>query len=329
VIAPLDAGATRDANVFDAGLSMPNDAGLVLPDAGDSAVASDAALGDAASMPGTVPIPAPVADDCIKSVSAGDHTFNCGGVEFKVMVDERCTKFACGLIFDVHGALMTGDDMRNNVRLHKLAPPKGYLTVHPTAPDATWDWTTHPKVLADFMTRMISAFHVDTRRVHVTGFSMGSGMTFWFLCNHRDVLASVAPVTGSSASQVTTPDGMPCIESIGGASWQPRVPILFMSGSKDTALTIEDARMRTEGLVSRLGLTGGMQIAGDTSFTRKHWESPDGMILEFLEHNYANGILQGHCIPGGVQGDLFACDGPGSLNWGEVVMQWFLDHPKR
>jgi hypothetical protein len=142
------------------------------------------------------------------------------------------------------------------------------------------------------------------------------------------VLASVAPVTGSSASQVTTPDGRPCIESI-GPGWTPRVPILFMSGAKDSALTIEAARMRTEGLVSRLMLTGGMQVAGDMTYTRKRWEGADGMILEFLEHQYENGLLAGHCIPGGPAGDLFACDNPGSLDWGPTVLQWFMDHPKR
>jgi hypothetical protein len=308
MVIPMDAAAPPI--VPDAGAaSVPDSGDATLPDAGDATAPGDAATGDA-GMPGTTPIPAPVADNCITRVTAGDHTFTCDGVEFKVLVDDRCTKFACGLIFEVHGAFMTGDDMRRNGRLHMLAPPKGYITVHPTAPDSTWNWTTHPMALADFMTRMIKAFHVDTKRVHFTGF------------------ASVAPVTGSSASQVTTPDGKPCIESI-GPGWTPRVPILFMSGAKDTALTIEAARMRTEGLVSRLMLTGGMQIAGDTSYSRKHWEAPDGMILEFLEHQYENAILAGHCIPGGVPGDLFACDGPTSVDWGPTVLQWFIDHPKR
>jgi hypothetical protein len=50
-----------------------------------------------------------------------------------VMVDEKCTQFACGLIFDVHGAAMSGDIMRQDTHLHELAPSKGYITVHPSA----------------------------------------------------------------------------------------------------------------------------------------------------------------------------------------------------
>jgi hypothetical protein len=303
------------------------------PDAGSGGDGGGASGdGGGAAMPGTVPIPAPVADDCITNVSPGDHKFTCRGgegVEFLVMVDERCTKFACGLIFDVHGAAMTGQDMRDNGQLHRLAPSKGYLTVHPTALSGAWNWQTEPQILKDFMTRMIKAFHVDTKRVHMTGFSMGAGMTFWFLCNHTAAMASTAPVTGSSASQVTVVGtGAPCIESI-DANWRPRVPILFMSGIEDGALTIEAARQRTMGIVSRLGLTGGEQVDGDDSFTRKRWTGADGMVFDFLEHEYTNFLLAGHCIPSDA-GGLFGCESGGStLKWGPVVLQWFIDHPQR
>jgi poly(3-hydroxybutyrate) depolymerase len=330
--------AEGGAQGLDAALPQ-RDATAASPESGaaDGAPAATDAGTEAATpggddaMPGTVAIPAPVADDCISNVNPGDHTFTCQGgegVEFQVMVDPRCTKFACGLIFDVHGAFMSGQDMRDNTRLHELAPSKGYLVVHPSALDLTWDWQTHPQVLKDFMTRMIKAFHVDTKRVHMTGFSMGAGMTFWFLCNHTAALASTAPVTGSSASQVmVVGSGAPCIESI-DSSWRPRVPILFMSGTQDSALSIDVARERTNGIVTRLGLTGGQQIDGDDTFTRKRWTGAEGMMFDFLEHNYTNTLLAGHCIPGGV-GGLFGCDSGGStLKWGPVVLQWFIEHPQ-
>ena len=58
-----------------------------------------------------------------------------------------------------------------------------------------------------------------------------------FLCNRPDLVASTGPVTGSSASQVRVEGtDMPCIEAL-DADWQPRVPILFMSGTSDGALS--------------------------------------------------------------------------------------------
>jgi len=84
---------------------------------------------------------------------------------------------------------MSGQIMRSNNRLHELAPPEGYLTVHPTAPTGTWDLQTDPAIIGEFMDDVIAAFHVDENRVHVTGFSMGSATTFWFLCNRPELLA--------------------------------------------------------------------------------------------------------------------------------------------
>jgi pimeloyl-ACP methyl ester carboxylesterase len=293
---------------------------------------------------GTTPFDPPVADDCITDVNAGDHTFSCGGLTFLVMVDEKCTKQACGLIFDVHGGTMSGKQMRDNTKLHELAPPKGYLVVHPSAtPEktgGTWDLATHPPVLADFMKRMIKAFHVDESRVHVTGFSQGSGMTFWFLCNYPELLASTAPISGQSADMVTVmATGGSCLDAI-NASWKPRVPILFMSGTKDLALAIEPARARVTGLVDRLSLSGGEQIEGDGHYSRKRWTGADNMVLDFIEHDYGGqAVLDGHCVPGGTDlagsennlgANATTCStGDIKIKWGEVALQWFIDHPKK
>jgi hypothetical protein len=278
-----------------------------------------------------VPIDPPVPDECITDVSVGDHTFNCDGMKYQVMVDEKCTKFSCGLIFDVHGAAMTGEDMRTNNELHLLAPPQGFLTVHPTSPTRSWAWATDPPKLVDFMDRMIKAFHVDKKRIHMTGFSMGSAMTFWFLCNHREALASVAPVTGMSADQVTVAGtDKNCIQSI-GADWQPRVPILFMCGNRDNALTPPKAQARVDGIVNRLGLAGGDAIDSGSGYTRKRWVGKDGMVFDFLQHDYsAAARLAGHCIPGGSKTSGFACTiGNPAFHFGKVALQWFIEHPKR
>ena len=289
-----------------------------------------AASGDAGtSAPQDLaPIEAPVASGCIDDVSAGDHTFTCGGIPFLTMVDEQCTTHACGLIMDVHGATMTGAVMRMNNRLHELAPPKGYIAVAPTEPSGAWDFPTQMPILADFIDQMIVAFHLDTRRIHVTGFSMGSGATFWFLCNRPELIASAGPVTGASASQITVEStGMPCIESLDG-DWQPRVPILFMSGTMDTALTAEAAQARTDAIVSQLSLTGGDEVEGDASYRRRRWTGADGMVFDFLTHDYS-GVVGGHCIPGPTPDVIYGCtSGDVALDWGQTVLDWFVEHPK-
>src|SRR5262249_24269689 len=190
-----------------------------------------------------------------------------------VMVDDLCTKYACGLIFDVHGATMSGKQMRDNTHLQELAPPHGYLVVHPSATSSntggTWNLTNDPPKVADFMTRMIQAFHVDATRVHVTGFSQGGAMTWWFLCNHNDLLASAGPVAGALNTT-------PCMDK----NWQPRVPILNMNGIKDQASTIMSSRTLFTNVVNILSLTGGDQIDGDGHWTRARWVGDGGMLLD-------------------------------------------------
>jgi pimeloyl-ACP methyl ester carboxylesterase len=290
--------------------------------------------GGSTSLPATKPIDPPVADDCITDVTAGDHTFSCSGLTFLVMVDPKCTQFACGLIFDTHGATMSGAQMRDNTHLHELAPPKGYLVVHPSAtPEntgGTWDLADDgdPPKVADFMLRMIKAFHVDPDRVHFTGFSQGGAMTWYMLCHHNDVLASAAPVAGALNTT-------PCM----GADWSPRVPILNMNGVDDQASVIANSRMLIQGIVDVLGLSGGEQIDGDEHWMRFHWESPDGMLLDSIEHDYGGqAVLGGHCIPGGTDipgaANNFSLNattcttGDIKLDWGPTVLQFFIDHPR-
>ena len=278
------------------------------------------------------PIAPPVADDCITNVGAGDHTFSCSGLTFLVMVDDLCTRYACGLIFDIHGATMSGWQMRDNTHLQELAPAHGYLVVHPSATASktggTWDLTNDPPKVADFMTRMIKVFHVDPDRVHVTGFSQGGAMTWWFLCNHNDLLASAGPVAGALNT-------MACMT----ADWTPRVPILNMNGIKDQASKIADSRTLLMNVVGVLSLAGGQQIGGDGHWTRKRWEGAGGMLLDSIEHDYGGQpVLDGHCIPGGtdVPGgpDNFGLNattcttGDIKLNWGPTILQFFLEHPR-
>jgi predicted esterase len=317
--------------------SMPSteeDAGI---EPGTSAAGSGGAAGASAdsgmkpALPRPMePIDPPVADDCIKDVSAGDHTFTCGGLTYLVMVDAMCTKYACGLIFDIHGATMSGAQMRDNTLLYKIAPSKGYIVVNPSATASntggTWDLTNDPPTVSEFFDRTIKAFHIDPNRIHVGGFSQGSIMTFWFLCNHNQMIASAAPVSGAT--------NVDCLND----SW-PRIPIFYENGQKDQASKIDAAKTMVDDIVSQLKLTGGMQIAGDGHYTRKHWEGAAGMSFDYIEHDYGGqAVLDGHCIPGGVDKaggmnnfglNATTCTtGEIAINWGELALQWYVDHPK-
>jgi pimeloyl-ACP methyl ester carboxylesterase len=319
-----DGGMAMDGSGPDAGAVGDGDGD------GDGDGQGDAGSVAATSLPRAMdPIEAPVADDCITDVSAGDHTFTCGGLTFLVMVNPLCTEYACGLILDVHGATMAGAQMRDNTLLHELAPPEGFLVVHPSATASNtggvWSAAAYPAV-EDFMGRMIDAFHVDEDRVHFTGFSQGGQMSWHFVCNFSDVLASAAPVAATPS----------CVDE----SWSPRIPLLYMQGITDGAFSIESSRAMIEDLKGVLELSGEGESVGDGNYDWRRWEGADGVSLDYIEHDYGGqAVLAGHCIPGGIDTpgaannfglNATTCTtGEIDLNWGEVVLQWFLDHPRR
>lgn len=312
-----------DESGDDNGKDTP-DAGPVYYETVDGSVVFHSVAGE--------PIDPPVADDCITEVGPGDHKLSCDGITYYVLVTEECTKRACGLIFDVHGATMSGLQMRDNTLLDRIAPEAGFIYVNPSATASntggTWDLTSDPPKVAAFLERVIDAFHVNPKRVHVTGFSQGGATTFYILEHHNDILASAAPVAGALMTPTWATD-----------SWKPQVPMLIMNGTTDTAVTIEASRALVDAVVTGLGLEGGDEIEGDGHYSWTRYTGDDGMVLEVIEHDYGGqAVLEGHCIPGGVDvagapnnfnlNATTCTTGDIKLNWGELVLKWFIDHPK-
>jgi predicted esterase len=273
----------------------------------------------------------PAVNDCITDVSAGDHKFTCDGITYLVMVHPQCLEKQCGLIFDIHGATMSGLQMRDNTLLHEIAPQAGFIYVNPSKVDAntggTWDLTRDPPKVGAAFDKVIAAFKVNPKRIHVTGFSQGGFTTFWFLQNKNAVLASAAPFAGALEQPDWATD-----------AWQPRVPMLIVNGSTDSASQIAESDAMVETFVSGFGLTGGDEIAGDAGYAWKKWTGA-GMDLEYIVHEYGGqAVLAGHCIPGGI--DVPGAPNNFSLNattcttggpyfsWGDTVLKWFIDHPK-
>jgi poly(3-hydroxybutyrate) depolymerase len=283
-------------------------------------------------------------DESVSVLAPGEHTLACDGLTYQVTLDESCADGGCGLIVDIHGASMSGRVMRDATQLHLLAPRHGYVVVQPSArPNdqlGAWDLAADPPKMRAFVDRLIEELRIDERRVHFTGFSMGAAMTFAFLCHHNDLLASVAVATGSSADQVRARDGTRrCVDAF-DADWRPRVPILFMNGVHDPALRSDAAQARTDRIAAGLGLEGPDTVEiVDGHYRRRRWSASDGMVLDFLEHEYSTeGRLAGHCMPRGellpgaaetLASNAVVCTtGAPRLHWGEVALAWFREHPR-
>ncbi len=290
---------------------------------------------DTADDTDTGSFPEPVPDDCITEVTPGHHEFQCDGLTYDVEVPDTCLEMACGMIFDVHGYTMSAQMEDANTNLRALGQLHGYIVVQPNAepdpPAASWSAAIDDPKVFDFMERTAAAWHVDPNRWHFTGFSQGGFMSWRFICDHADVLASVAPGAACDGEL-----GFGDCTFTGEDVPSEPIDILYLHGTSDALINFACAGPRRDAVVAHFGL-GEEEVVEEDDEHRWTRHTGDDAVYEFIEHDYAaaTGIIAGHCFPGstdesGAPGQLFsfACVQPNAFVWGEAVMQFFIDHPK-
>ena len=275
------------------------------------------------ATPSPTPTPAPVG--CVPVLAAGDHLVGCDGIEYSVRVPPACPAEGCGLILDVHGLSMSADMEDANTGMRERGEANGFVVVQPTSPTASWSESDDPKIHA-FVLDASAALGVDADRVHVTGFSQGGRVTLAMVCGWPETWASAAPAA---------PAGNMCF-GLGGTPPATAVPMLHIHGTNDTLVSITSGRAARDAVIAAYGLGSGTIVSG-SGFTRTGYTNASGMVLQFLEHDYAadNFLINGHCFAGSTDsGELpgqlfsFACEGPNAFTHGEEVIEFFLAHPR-
>lgn len=268
----------------------------------------------------TQPVPSPPAPaGCITDVGPAEKLVvaGCGGdITYNVSVPPVCMEKRCGLIVDVHGWTMDGDIQEANTGIAAIGRQEGYIVVQPSSHDSGWGPLRYVNV-ADFMELAIDVWRVDPRRVHLTGFSLGGVMSWWFRCNRADLVASVAP-TGFSGDACTN-----------GA--RP-VPALYIQGHDDYFVPEEDIQATIDGMIATHGLDGGTVVAeqpGEWVHTR-YGNGTTFVFETVLHHHTQDGNLAGHCIIGSHDpASIYGCDQASALEHGRAIVDFFKANPKR
>ena len=279
------------------------------------------------------------ASGCV-ATKAGTQVVTCAGLSVTVTSPPNCPSGGCGLILDVHGFLMDADVEDAMTHLRKLGPAAGFVVVQPTAPSGrvpqgpAWLDGDDAAVLAA-VDATEAAFSIDRKRVHVTGLSQGGFMTWRMVCGHADRFASAAPALAGTAS---CPSGT----LNGSCAFSPTarpsrtLPLLFMVGTKDALVPASCTDPERDAIVSAWALGPKTPVASGTGYRRERYAGPNGAVLDYVSHDgTATGVLAsngGHCVPGG---DASApgvwsglrCDGVTGFDWGQSVVDFFVQHP--
>lgn len=186
------------------------------------------------------------------------------------------------LIFFLHGAGERGGNGIGveAVKLH--GPPKRvdkkhtlpFIVLSPQCPLETW-WSSHTDTLMMLLDHILSAYRVDTRRVYLTGLSMGGFGTWHLAALYPQRFAAIAPICG----------GMPWFVGLEGAAERMKhLPIWVFHGAKDEVVPIQESRRVVEAL-KQAGSSVKFTVyreAGHDSWT-KTYASPK-LYEWFLQH---------------------------------------------
>jgi pimeloyl-ACP methyl ester carboxylesterase len=278
---------------------------------------SDAAVAADASEPPPEPVPSFRPTPCIPVVDPGRYTEQpCGELTFMLTVPASCALRRCGLIVDLHGGTMTGQMEADNTEIDRIGAERGYVVLHPSAPGGLWQ-DTHDLTVLNLVFETVTAFHIDPKRVHVTGFSQGGYMTWRIICRYSNLFASAAPAAAAANGAILLPE-VGC-EFGSNDPTDDQVDILFMFGSRDALVLPQTAITQSDAVIAHYGLSYSTRLVNDPSVRWDRYTAPSGMTFEFIHHDYiTNGAiflpLQGHCYPG--SGDqMFGCEPPNEFHW--------------
>jgi polyhydroxybutyrate depolymerase len=246
------------------------------------------------------------------------------------------------LLIALHGGGGNAGHMRRISGLDALSDAKGFIAVFPNGTGVssrallTWNagrccaYAMDNNVddigfLRDLIAALRKQYSVDPKRIYVTGFSNGGMLAHRVACEMPDVVAAVAPVSGSLEAD-------PC---------EPNAPVsvIIFHGTADNNVPY-DGGVGKKALV-RLSKK-------PVSYAVSFWAGRDGCKAAPEKKDYADYIYEkrggcasgtevalytikggGHAWPGGTR-VLMAEDAPSSsVNASKIIWDFFAAHPKK
>ena len=285
----------------------------------------------AAPLPTVAPTTAPPATDpppssttteaieapsvCEQPAVAGFTRLECGPIVYELSVPDACVDSSCGVIVDIHGRTQTAERANELTGMREVGNAAGYIVIHPESPYAAWvDMPREARLIREFVEEVLDAFGGDRTRVHVGGGSNGGFMTWQFVCDHADLVASAAPL----AAGITCPfdeEGAPTEE----------VDVLVFHGTTDTQVQFGAAEAQRSAAVAFWQMDEQDPIADEDDYRWFRWVSPTGTELQFVAFEW-QGPTGGHCVPG-TEGHG-GCGGDNPVRYAEAALAFYEAHPK-
>ncbi len=126
------------------------------------------------------------------------------------------------LLYVIHGFNMTGQQEVQLTQMNKVADTAKFIVVYPNAlknanNEPSWDLAgaNDYAYIMSLIDSVDGRYHIDRKRVYVSGFSQGGFFSFNLGCRYADVIAAIAPVSGTLNGACTLKRPVPMIFTFG------------------------------------------------------------------------------------------------------------------
>ena len=130
------------------------------------------------------------------------------------------------LLISCHGMDQDPNYQQSNTHWEAVADTAGFVVVYPRGGTGynTWDISgdKDTKWIVEIINKMAEEYDIDTKRVYLSGFSMGGMLTYHAMSKIADKIAAFAPTSGTNV--------------MGASKAQRPVPIIHPHGTNDDVL---------------------------------------------------------------------------------------------
>lgn len=146
------------------------------------------------------------------------------------------------LLLSLHGLNQVITYQQNQTQWETIAKANGFVLVYPAGINNSWDLsgTTDTDFILAIINEMVKRYGIDRKRVYLSGFSMGSMMTYHAANVIADKIAAFAPVSGYLMGGPNTSSTRP-------------IPIIHIHGTGDPVVPYSGVKTCLDAWITRNG----------------------------------------------------------------------------